>query len=111
MQKLVLSVMVGKQDKDGRITYTNEQRTAVVASTKSRNNLVEEINEKGVDIVRNVHSTDIFLDYEIADEHIRAMVEKSFEKESDDVIDAICDHIKNALYMTCVFYKPSTRSK
>lgn len=103
MQKLTLQVT----------EYTDKGKqqstiTAVVASTKSANNLKEDLAANDV-LVRKCDTETVFIDKAIAEKHVTALVE---EGVADKTIRAdIVKHIINALDGACVFYKPPIKRK
>ena len=111
MQKLSISVNTPVAIiKDGKpvIEYKRETVYAVVASTKSQNNLIEEMKRQGQN-VGTVKVEDLFLDKKATATAVAEMVENQLEKESEEVKKAVAYHILKALDGACVFYKDMSR--
>ena len=111
MQKLSISINTPVAImKDGKpaIEYKRETVSAVVASTKSQNNLIEEMKEQGKNI-GTVKVEEFFLDKQETAKSITDMVEKQLAKESEEVKKAVVSHILKALDGACVFYKDMSR--
>lgn len=103
MQKLTLQVteVTDKGANDKTIT-------AVVASTKSANNLKDDLAQNRT-FVRKCDTETVFIDKTIAEKHVTALVEEGIK---DTAIRAdIVKHIMTALDGACVFYKPPIKRK
>ena len=113
MQKLTITVNTPVAImKDGKpaIEFKRENVLAVVASTKSQNNLIEEMKEQGQN-VGTVKVQEFFLDKESTKLAITEMVTKQLEKEDEKIQKAVTSHILKALDSACVFYKEIIRKK
>lgn len=91
-----------------RPVYDSRIDNAVVASTKSLNNLLDEYKQNN-ETVANVQRKDYFLDKEETEKAITEMVNK-FVDDKTIVIETV-DHIMKALDGACVFYRPIVRKK
>lgn len=111
MQKLSISVNTPVAVmKDGKpvVEIKKEIVSAVVASTKSQNNLIDAMKEEGEN-VGTVKVEELFLDRQATATAVAEMVEKQLAKESEEVRKAVVSHIVKALDGACVFYKDMTR--
>lgn len=100
MQKLKINVKTA-DFKAGK--FIDETKTAVVASTKSQNNLVEEMKEQGY-LVGKIVVEDLFLDKQATANAVAEMVAKQIKEE--EIAKAVVSHIVKALDGACVFKKP-----
>ena len=106
MQKLSISVNTPVAVmKDGKpvVEIKREIVSAVVASTKSQNNLIEEMKEQGKN-VGTVKVEEIFLDKQATATAVAEMVAKQIKEE--EIAKAVVSHIVKALDGACVFKKP-----
>ena len=96
---------------DGKPVVVQKERREkyVTASTKSTNNLLDEVRGVKKENVSNYKATEFFLDEKATREAVEALV----DSQVDDtyIAEATKDHIIKALYGACVLYKPSKRSK
>lgn len=103
MQKLTLNVTEltekGKQAKT---------LVAVVASTKSANNLKDDLAQNDI-FVKSCNVENVFIDKSVAEKHITALVEEGI-KDAEIRADII-KHIMTSLDGACVFYKPPIKRK
>lgn len=93
-------------DKNGQV----EEMQIVVASTKSLNNAIEELEENGYTVkMTSIKGVDFFVDSEIMVE-INNVLEKHCKQcESADVKELVSEAIENAMKAACIFYKESKR--
>ena len=103
MQKLTLQV-TEVTDKGA----TDKTLVAVVASTKSANNLKDSLAENRT-FVRKCDTENVFIDTALAEKHVVELVNAGVKDES--IRKAITEHIMNALDGACVFYKPPIKRK
>lgn len=106
MQKLSISVNTPVAVmKDGKpvVEIKKEIVSAVVASTKSQNNLIEEMKEQGKN-VGTVKVEEFFLDKQTTANAVAEMVAKQIKEE--EIAKAVVSHIVKALDGACVFKKP-----
>ena len=91
--------------KDGApvVEFQTETIIALVASTKSYNNFMDDLRAQG----KNPDTTttkELFIDKEEAREAIRALVET--DVKDPEYQEAVINHIMKALDGACVFKKP-----
>lgn len=91
-----------------RPVYDSRVDNAVVASTKSLNNLLDDYKQNN-ETVANVQRKDYFLDKEEVKKAVVDMVDNLVDDKAI-VIDTV-DHIMKALDGACVFYRPIIRKK
>lgn len=91
-----------------RPVYDSRVDNAVVASTKSLNNLLDEYKQNN-ETVANVQRRDYFLDKEEVKKAVVDMVDNLVDDKAI-VIDTV-EHIMKALDGACVFYRPIIRKK
>lgn len=111
MQKLSISVNTPVAImKDGKpvVEIKRETVSAVVASTKSQNNLIEEMKEQGKN-VGTVKVEEFFLDKQATANAVAEMVAKQIKEE--EIARAVVSHIVKALDGACVFKKPAVVRK
>ena len=103
----VLNITTSKANfATGKFERTNS--TAVVASTKSENNLLEELRK---DIDANITYTvkDLFLDKSKVLDGVNNLVDEQIKDV--DIAKAVKEHIAKVLDGGCIFYKPIIRKK
>lgn len=92
--------------KDGKPVIEYDEQTAdyVVASTKSYNNLIEELKQDNK-IATNSIVENIFIDKETTRKAVEAIVNGQIK---DDAVTAkaVINHMMSALDKACVFKKP-----
>lgn len=106
MQKLIIQLNTPTAEmKDGKpvVVIKKESVSAIVASTKSQNNLIDEMKEQGKN-VGTVKVEEIFLDKQATATAVAEMVSKQIKEE--EIAKAVCSHIVKALDGACVFKKP-----
>lgn len=91
-----------------RPVYDSRFDNAIVASTKSLNNLLDEYKQKN-ETVANVQRKDYFLDKEEVKKAVAEMVENLVDDKA--IVSDTVDHIMKALDGACVFYRPIIRKK
>lgn len=91
-----------------RPVYDSRVDNAVVASTKSLNNLLDEYKQNN-ETVAKVNRVDYFLDKEETEKAITEMVNKLVDDKT--IVIETADHIMKALDGACVFYRPIIRKK
>ena len=84
--------------------YVEEDIIKVVASTKSQNNFVEELQSNGHCVI-SVTAKDIFLDRAKTVESFKTMVEEQFEEESEETKNGIVELCCKAFETLCIFDK------
>lgn len=93
-------------DKNGQI----EQFEIVVASTKSLNNALEEIENNGYTVkMTSVKSIDFFVDSEIMVDINNVLQKYCKECEDEEIKNLVSEAIENAMKAACIFYKESKR--
>lgn len=100
MKKVVIKTK--KADfKQGK--FIDESVTVVVASTKSQNNVVEELVKSGVIVTEQIEK-DIYLDKQ----KTLDAVNKSIDEQISDIETAECvkKHVASVLNIGCLFVKP-----
>lgn len=107
MQKLTITTKTA-DFKAGK--FIDETITAVVASTKSQNNLLEELAKAGK-IVGTTTVKDFYLDKEKVKTVIENTVNEQLAKETDETKKATVAHIMDSLNRHCIFYNPINRKK
>ena len=90
--------------------YVDENLTAVVASTKSQNNLLDDLRKSGK-VITEVVVKDFFLDKEKVANVISQMCVELLPQESEAIQKATFAHIMDSLNKHCIFYNPITRNK
>ena len=100
MQKLSINI---KEVDFEQKKFVDKVETAIVASTKSQNNLIDEMKEQGK-IVASVKVEEIFLDKAKTRQAVADFV--STQVNDKAVADSIISHIVKALDGACVFKKP-----
>lgn len=98
--------------KDGKPFIEYDEKTAdyVVASTKSYNNLIEDLKQENK-IPTNTIVKDVFLDKEATRDAIESVVKEQL-KDDAETAKRIMYHVMLALDRACVFKKPPVvRSK
>lgn len=97
MQKVVISTKTA-DFKAGK--YIDEKITAVVASTKSQNILLDELRSQGK-VVSGVVVADLFVD----DNKTTQALRKTFEEQgyTGEVLEALVKHAHKALNGACMF--------
>lgn len=106
MQKLSISLNTPVAVmKDGKpvVEIKKEIVSAVVASTKSQNNLIEEMKEEGKN-VGTVKVEEFFLEKQAIATAVAEMVAKQIKEE--EIAKAVVSHIIKTLDGACVFKKP-----
>lgn len=94
-------------DKNGQL----EDFSIVVASTKSLNNAIEELEKNGYTVKRtSVKSVDFFVDSEIMVEINNVLHKYCKECEDDEIKTLVSEAIENAMKAACIFYKESKRN-
>lgn len=97
------TAIMGKDNKP-EVKFVEEKQVHVVASTKSQNNLIEELSASG-NIVFGVSAQDLYLDKAKTRKYIDDMVS---EQINDTVIkQAVINQIYKGLDLACVFDKNS----
>ena len=84
--------------------YVEEDINKVVASTKSQNNFVEELQSNGHCVI-SVTANDIFLDRAKTVEVFKAMIKEQCKEESEETINGILELCCKAFETTCIFDK------
>lgn len=87
--------------------YETTDIIAVVASTKSENNLTDELKQQYDSVFYT--AKDLFLDKEKTTNAILATVKEQIKDEQ--IQKQVVEHIKNVLEIGCLFYKPIVRNK
>lgn len=107
MQKLTIHTKTA-DFKAGK--YIDEIITAVVASTKSQNNYLDELKEKGK-VVASVVVKDFYLDKGKVLNAVKSLVNDLLINETAETKDATTAHIMDSLNRHCIFYNPIIRKK
>lgn len=93
-QKVATPIMI-----DGKpsIQWKDENKTYLVSSTKSQNNLVEELQENGVIVGKQI-AVDWFLKKDVAEKHAKAIVTESgiSQEYASDLEKAILSAFRSA---------------
>lgn len=111
MQKLSITITTPVAViKDGKpvVEFNREIVNAIVASTKSQNNLVDEMKARGQN-VGTVKVEELFLDKQATATAVAEMVATQVKDEV--VAKAVVSHIVKALDGACVFKKPAVSRK
>lgn len=107
MQKVVIIVKkpVAEIGDDGKafVRYKVDEETHLTASTKSTNNLVDDLKQLGT-VPTETKVEDFFLNKEETYKIISEMVEKLNPKK--ELNGSVVSHIMKALDGACVFKKP-----
>ena len=107
MQKVVVVVKkpVAEIGKDGKafIRYEVDEETHLTASTKSTNNLTEDLKRQGI-VPTETKVEEFFLNKDETRKTISEMVEKLNPKK--ELSASVVAHIMKALDGACVFKKP-----
>ena len=90
--------------------YIDENMQTVVASTKTLNNFVEELQESGK-VVAKTTSKELYIDKTKTAQVLKDFVSKEFDKEDEQAIKDIVNHLIMGLDRVCAFYRPIKRSK
>ena len=107
MQKVIITGIKTTKDEQGKTIGAEDfSLTAVVASTKSQNNLKAELADQGIAVVK-VSATDLFLDKGKTDMVISELV--ASEISDGAIAEQVYKHIMKALDGACVFYKDKSR--
>ena len=107
MQKLTIKTKTA-DFKQGK--YVDETLTAVVASTKSQNNLLDDLRKSGK-VVTETAVKDFFFDKEKVAAVISKMCIDLLPNESEAIQKATYAHIMESLNKHCIFYNPIIRNK
>lgn len=91
-----------------RPVYDSRVDNAVVASTKSLNNLIDEYKQNN-ETVANVKRVDYYLDKVETEKAVTEMVDNLVD--DDTIRRETVEHIMNALDGACVFYRPIIHKK
>lgn len=96
--------------KDGKpvIEYQTETAMHIVASTKSKNNLLEEYQQNGK-IPTSTKVQDVFLDRVKTEKAVEEIVKAQVDDK--EIVERVIDFVKKALDGACVYYKPIVRKK
>ena len=105
MQKLSINI---KEVDFEQKKFVDKVETAIVASTKSQNNLIDEMKEQGK-IVASVKVEEIFLDKGKTRQAVADFVLTQINDKA--VAESIISHIVKALDGACVFKKPPVARK
>ena len=105
MQKLNIKI---KEVDFEKKQFVDKVETAIVASTKSQNNLIDYLKEQGK-IVASVSVEEIFLDKGKTRQAVADFVETQINDKA--VSDSVIAHIVKALDGACVFKKPPVARK
>ena len=107
MQKLTIKTKTA-DFKQGK--FVDEELTAVVASTKSQNKLVEELQQSGK-VVTDITVKDFFLDKNAVATVVSKMCVDLLPNEGGAIQKATYAHIMESLDKHCIFYNPIKRNK
>lgn len=102
----VVKPFINKEGKPD-FKFEDEHRTEVVASTKSQNNLVDELRESGA-LVGKVEAKDLFMDKNKCEKHLRTMIEEQITDEK--LRKSVYNQIVKGLDLACVFEKNSIKA-
>lgn len=91
-----------------KAVFTETKETAIVASTKSYNNLVDERNASGTPVSESKTET-LFLDKAETEKALAEFVARQVKEEA--IRPAVVEHLMQALDGACVFYRPIKRNK
>ena len=107
MQKVVVIVKkpIAEIGDDGKafIRYEVDEETHLTASTKSTNNLTEELKQQGI-VPTETKVEEFFLNKDETRKIVSEMVEKLNPKK--ELSEKVVSHIMKALDGACVFKKP-----
>ena len=87
--------------------YETTELVKVVASTKSENNLTDDLKQEFDSVLYT--AKDLFLDKEKTTNAILTTVKEQIKDEQ--IQKQVIEHIKNVLEIGCLFYKPIIRNK
>lgn len=85
------------------VKFIEKKEVHIVASTKSQNNLIDEMKREGK-FANETKVVDLFLDKVNTEKAVAAFVDTI--NESDEVKSMVVSHIMKALDSACVFKKP-----
>ena len=105
MKKLIIKT---KQADFKQGKFIDNEIVEVVASTKSENNLLDEMKKQGT-IIAEVIEKDLFLNKNGLLEIVRAYVDSEIKEE--DLAIKVYEHIAKVLDGGCIFYKPFVRNQ
>ena len=90
------------------VKYEVANEQFVVASTKSFNNLIDDLKQEGK-IATHTEKKDLFLDKEKTEKAIDSLVAEQIK--DDAICELVQEFVKKALDGACVYYKPIIRKK
>lgn len=105
MQKVILTqskVNLQETVKQNKVVYDKQDKTYIVASTKSLNILVNELKAKEVHISK-IKTSDVWCSREIVNKHLTALAKETFDNE--EMQDLFIDYMHKQLEKMCIFEK------
>lgn len=111
MQKVTLifkSVNVEETAKQKKAVFDTVEKTHIVASTKSFNNLKDKYNTDGQP-VSSAKAENLFLDRTATEKAVDTLVSEQIKDKA--TADMVAEYVKGVLDGGCVYYKPIIRKK